>query len=97
MEEKVRYPGGRQTGWGKRKHGLESVDLEPIWLQGSLARKSISIGGIATFVRYVTQLCQIPGNGPDVPRSKVAPRLASRVPRNGIDAPRKDPTVSQER
>jgi hypothetical protein len=51
-------------------------------------------------------LWQIPGNGHDVPRSKVAPRLASRVPRNrseaprntrivpeSIFAPRKDPTV----
>jgi hypothetical protein len=31
--------------------------------------------------------------GHDVPRSKVAPRLASRVPRNRSDALRKDPTV----
>jgi hypothetical protein len=46
-------------------------------------------------------LWQIPGNGHDVSRSKVAPRLASCIPRNGSDnakivpgsifAPRKDP------
>jgi hypothetical protein len=38
-------------------------------------------------VRYVTQLWQIPGNGHNVPRSKVAPRPASCIPRNGSDSP----------